>query len=140
MIDRLVCADGGNPDPSSTHGKHADEAKTVELEGWPYPQHLKGRLFSAVVHGDTIGAETMRRSLMDWASDLEMVSTASRGEVDGYIGYYEAYATNHQALDGDKDFQEEVCNAARTLCEAVSASRLVRLVQAGQNLEEPKPK
>jgi hypothetical protein len=25
MIDRLVCADGGNPDPSSTHGKKPDE-------------------------------------------------------------------------------------------------------------------
>ena len=25
MIDRLVCADGGNPDPTSTHGKEAAE-------------------------------------------------------------------------------------------------------------------
>ena len=23
MMDRLVCADGGNPDPTSTHGKEA---------------------------------------------------------------------------------------------------------------------
>jgi multimeric flavodoxin WrbA len=27
MIDRLVCADGGNPDPTSTHGKKAAQAK-----------------------------------------------------------------------------------------------------------------
>ena len=27
MIDRLVCADGGNPDPTSTHGKKAEQAK-----------------------------------------------------------------------------------------------------------------
>jgi multimeric flavodoxin WrbA len=33
MIDRLVCADGGNPDPSSTHGKKAAEAKAIELNG-----------------------------------------------------------------------------------------------------------
>jgi len=52
MIDRLVCADGGNPDPSSTHGKNVDEAKALELAGWPSPRHLRGRLFSAVVHGD----------------------------------------------------------------------------------------
>jgi multimeric flavodoxin WrbA len=39
MMDRLVCADGGNPDPSSTHGKVAAEAKALELEGWPYPRH-----------------------------------------------------------------------------------------------------
>ena len=43
MIDRLVCADGGNPDPTSTHGKHADQAKALELKGWPYPRHLAGR-------------------------------------------------------------------------------------------------
>src|SRR3569832_1300959 len=30
MIDRLVCADGGNPDPTSTHGKTAAEAKAIE--------------------------------------------------------------------------------------------------------------
>ena len=29
MIDRLVCADGGNPDPTSTHGKKPDEAKAT---------------------------------------------------------------------------------------------------------------
>jgi multimeric flavodoxin WrbA len=45
MIDRLVCADGGNPDPSSTHGKTATEAKALELQGWPYPRHLAGRHF-----------------------------------------------------------------------------------------------
>ena len=31
MIDRLVCADGGNPDPTRTHGKKPDEAKALEL-------------------------------------------------------------------------------------------------------------
>jgi hypothetical protein len=39
MTDRVVCADGGNPDPTSTHGKHADHAKALELAGWPYPRH-----------------------------------------------------------------------------------------------------
>ena len=34
MIDRLVCGDGGNPDPSSTHGKKAEEAKELEQKGW----------------------------------------------------------------------------------------------------------
>jgi len=31
MMDRLVCADGGNPDPTSTHGKTPEEAKALEL-------------------------------------------------------------------------------------------------------------
>jgi multimeric flavodoxin WrbA len=61
MIDRLVCADGGNPDPTSTHGKKATEAKALELKGWAYPKHLEGRHFAVVVHGDTVGAEDLRR-------------------------------------------------------------------------------
>ncbi len=55
MIDRMVCADGGNPDPSSTHGKKAAEAKALELEGWDYPRHLAGRSYSVIVHGDAAG-------------------------------------------------------------------------------------
>jgi multimeric flavodoxin WrbA len=63
MIDRLVCADGGNPDPTLTHGKDAKTAKEIELAGWDYPRHLSGRLFALVVHGDAEGAEGARRSL-----------------------------------------------------------------------------
>jgi len=33
MIDRRVCADGGNPDPTATHGKDARQAKAIELSG-----------------------------------------------------------------------------------------------------------
>ena len=38
MIDRLVCADGGNPDPTTTHGKDPAKAKALELAGWDYPE------------------------------------------------------------------------------------------------------
>ncbi|MBU2410189.1 MAG: flavodoxin family protein, partial [Gammaproteobacteria bacterium] len=57
MIDRLVCADGGNPDPTSTHGKTAKEAKAIELAGWDYPKHLAGRVYGVLVHGDVAGIE-----------------------------------------------------------------------------------
>src|SRR6267142_5157908 len=105
MIDRLVCADGGNPDPTSTHGKKPDEAKALELKGWHYPRHLKGRHFGVVVHGDTVGAETLRRSLADWLTDMSLISAGGMSEADGYVGYMEPYATSHQALDDDEDFQ-----------------------------------
>jgi multimeric flavodoxin WrbA len=140
MMDRLVCADGGNPDPTSTHGKRAEEAKILELSGWPYPRHLAGRLFSAVVHGDTVGAETLRRILMDWAADMHLIPAGPRAEVDGYIGYFEPYATSHQALDKDSDFQAETRNAALALVEAVAAQRAGKLVAAGEKLPEPRPK
>jgi multimeric flavodoxin WrbA len=66
MIDRLVCADGGNPDPTRTDGKDAEVAKELELAGWPYPKHLAGRVFGVVVHGDVAGIESVRRALCDW--------------------------------------------------------------------------
>ena len=140
MIDRLVCADGGNPDPSSTHGKDAAEAKALELAGWPYPRHLAGRQFAVVVHGDTVGAESLRRALADWASDMHLMLAGSKSEVDGYIGYFEPYATSHEALDRDVAFQAEVRNAALALMEAVEAERAGRLIEPGAQLKEPRPK
>ena len=74
MIDRLVCADGGNPDPTTTHGKKPEEAKALELAGWDYPKHLAGRAFGVVVHGDAEGAETLRRNLTDWLLDMDLVA------------------------------------------------------------------
>jgi len=140
MMDRLVCADGGNPDPSSTHGKNAAEAKALELQGWPYPRHLAGRLFSVVVHGDSAGAENLRRSLVDWATDMHLLSAGPVAEVDAYVGYYEPYATSHEALDRDEAFQTEVANAASALCEAVTARRQGRYPAVGKGLVDPRPK
>ena len=64
MIDRLVCADGGNPDLTTT-GKDPEKAKALEMQGWDYPRHLAGRVFSVVVHGDAAGVENLRRILTD---------------------------------------------------------------------------
>jgi multimeric flavodoxin WrbA len=139
MIDRLVCADGGNPDPTSTHGKNAAEAKQLELAGWPYPRHLAGRLFSVVVHGDTAGAETLRRILVDWATDMHMVSAGSDAEHDAYVGYYQPYATSHLDLDRDDAFQTEVRNAAAALRDAVQA-QLSGHLAALEPKKEPRPK
>ena len=73
MMDRLVYADGGNPDPTSTHGMEAAEAKAMELKGWDYPRHLKGRIFSVITHGDSTGIESLRRNLHDWLTDMEFL-------------------------------------------------------------------
>jgi multimeric flavodoxin WrbA len=50
MMDRLVCADGGNLDPTSTHGKDQAQAKALELDGWPYPNHFARRTYGVAVH------------------------------------------------------------------------------------------
>jgi hypothetical protein len=44
-----------------------------------------------------------------------LCSPARKSEVDGYIGYFEPYATGHDALDRDVAFQAEVSNAALAL-------------------------
>jgi multimeric flavodoxin WrbA len=139
MIDRLVCADGGNPDQTTTHGKNVEEAKALELNGWDYPRHLAGRVFAVVVHGDTVGAETLRRSLSDWLTDMKLLPAMSQGGLDRYIGYYEPYATSHDALDQDAAVQREVRGAANTLIEAVALSREGRFPRM-QADPEPRPK
>ena len=95
MMDRLVCADGGSPDPSTTHGKTPERAKALELQGWDYPRHLAGRAFAVVAHGDAEGADTLRRSLTDWLADMKLIQTGSTTVLERYIGDYAPYATNH---------------------------------------------
>lgn len=140
MMDRLVCADGGNPDPTATQGKDAKLAKALELEGWNYPRHLAGRLFSVIVHGDVEGAENVRRSLSDWLCYMHLEPAGPLAELDRYIGYWKPYALSHEELDADEAVQEEVRNAARTLVEAVSAKRAGKLVSAGRQLSAPRQK
>jgi multimeric flavodoxin WrbA len=140
MIDRLVCADGGNPDPTTTHGKHAKEAKEIEMKGWDYPKHLEGRLFSVIVHGDTEGVENVRRGVSDWLKSMDLEPAGTLAEVDRYIGYWEPYATNHPAFEKDQPIQEEVRNAARTLHEAVIAKHEGRQVAAGSRLKQAREK
>ncbi len=140
MIDRLVCADGGNPDPTSTGGKDPRRAKALELAGWPYPRHLAGRVFSVVVHGDDAGAENLRRILTDWLGDIGLMPAGHKALLDRYVGYYRPYATSHDDLDRDLDFQTEVRNAARTLARAVTLLRRGKFEPPDDGLTEPRPK
>ena len=140
MIDRLVCADGGNPDPTSTHGKKAEEAKALELAGWPYPKHLAGRVFGVVVHGDVGGTDGVRRALTDWLDWMGLIDAGATAKLDRYIGYYEPYATSHAALDRDEAVQEEVRNVARAVAAAVGEMRAGRLKAPDRDLTRPRPK
>jgi multimeric flavodoxin WrbA len=140
MMDRLVCADGGNPDPTATQGKDASAAKRIELAGWDYPRHLAGRLFSVVVHGDVEGAENVRRSISDWLRFMDLEPAGSLAELDRYIGYWKPYATSHDELDADLAMQEELRNAARSLAEAVQMRRSGRREEIGRTLQQPRQK
>jgi multimeric flavodoxin WrbA len=140
MIDRLVCADGGNADPTLTKGKNVARAKEVELAGWPFPKHLAGRVYGVVVHGDVAGIEETRYALCDWLDWMGLIDAGSKARLDRYIGYYEPYATSHEALDRDTDVQEEVRNVARAVAAAVGELRAGKLSMPDARLERPRPK
>jgi multimeric flavodoxin WrbA len=140
MIDRLVCADGGNPDPTTTRGKDPAMAKELELKGWPYPKHLAGRAFAVVAHGDAAGAEGLKRNLADWLTDIGLIQAGPSSVFDTWIGYYKPYATSHQDLDQDEDVFTEVTNAALSLVAMVAQLRTGQYHAPDEGIEEPRQK
>ena len=140
MIDRLVCADGGNPDPTTTHGKDPAMAKAIELDGWDYPKHLAGRAFAVACHGDAAGPETLRRLLAEWLSDLGLIQAGPNAVLDSWIGYYRPYATSHEDLDADPDTFTQVTNAALALAEMVRQIRSGQYQAPDKHLESPREK
>jgi multimeric flavodoxin WrbA len=140
MVDRLVCADGGNPDPSSTHGKRPDEAKQIEERGWHYPKHLAGRVYGVVVHGDVAGVESQRRNLCDWLDWMGLVDAGPTARLDRYVGYYQPYFNSHEALDEDFAVQDEVRDAARAVLQGVAQLRAGTLKQPDRQKPAVRPK
>lgn len=140
MMDRLVCADGGNTDPTSTHGKDAQKAKEIELKGWDFPRHFKDRIFSVVVHGDSAGVDHLRTALTSWSKDMKMIPAGNEADIARYIGYYGPYAESHVALEKDDDFKEEVKNVARILAGSVRAQREGKLKSMNPDIEAPRAK
>jgi multimeric flavodoxin WrbA len=140
MIDRLVCADGGNPDPTSTRGKDPLRAKKLELLGWPYPKHFAGRAFAIVAHGDAAGPENLRRMLADWLTDIGMVQAGPQAALDTWIGWYRPYATSHEDLDADADVFVQVQQAALSLANMVQQLRSGAYRAPNAGLHSPREK
>lgn len=134
-----MCADGGNPDPTTTSGKDPEKAKALELAGWAYPRYLAGRAFAVVVHGDAAGTGTLRRSLTDWLHDMHLVQAGRSAAIDRFIGYYEPYATSHDALDRDTALHAEGRNAALALANKLAQMRS-GTPEPDEQLGEPRPK
>src|SRR3546814_11729656 len=120
MIDRLVCADGGNPDPTTTSGKDPMKAKQIEMAGWPYPKHLAGRAYGLVVHGDVAGIESQRRALGDWLDWMGLVDAGASARLDRYIGYSRPSATSHAQLADYQPVQQETANDAAAMLDLLA--------------------
>ena len=140
LIDRMVCADGGNPDPTTTHGKTVSEAKRIEQKGWDFPKHVADRAYGVVVHGDVAGVEVHRRNLCDWLEWMGLIDAGAAAKLDRYIGFYEPYFNSHDTLDKDHAVQEEVRNVARSVVSAVKEVRAGRLSQPDKQIKWPRPK
>ena len=140
MIDRLVCADGGNPDPTTTRGKDPAAAKALELAGWPYPRHLAGRAFAVVAHGDSQGHEGVREALSEWLTSIGMIQAGAQAAVDTLIGYYEPYATSHDTLDAQPETFVQVENAAQSLANLVRDLRSGAYRAPDAGLRNPRQK
>jgi hypothetical protein len=140
MIDRLVCADGGNPDPTRTAGKDPVRAKDLEMAGWSYPKHLAGRVYGLMVHGDVAGIEGSRRALADWLDWMGLIDAGPQARLDRYIGYYEPYANSHETLDRDSAVQEEAGNVGRAVMHAVKALRGGKWTSCRPAGRNPRPK
>ena len=69
---------------------------------------------------------------------MELIE-ASTAALDRYIGYYEPYATSHDALDRDAALQQEVRHAAAALVGTVRLAREGRLARP-QLPGDPRPK
>jgi multimeric flavodoxin WrbA len=97
MIDRLVCADGGNPDPTSTAGK---DPKKGERRSSSRAGHIRstshGRAFAVVVHGDVAGVDSVRRGLVDWLRWMKLIPAGRAAKWAATVGFYEPYATSHE--------------------------------------------
>ena len=126
MIDRLVCADGGNPDPTSTHGKQVDQAKELELAGWDYPKHLADRAYGVIVHGDVAGIEMTRRGLTDWLDWMGLIDSGSFAKLDRFLGYYNRMRKAMRCLTAIRIFRKRCA-----MWRAPSPMRWVNCVPGG---------
>ncbi len=141
MIDRLVCADGGNPDPTSTarQGSRAREGARARGLGLSASTSPAARSPSSC----TATPPASRRCgacSCDWLTDMELIPAGTGRRSGRYIGYYEPYATSHDDLDARHGVQDEVRNAARALVQAVKMLRRGELKQPDDGLHPSRPK
>ena len=61
--------------------------------------------------------------MSDWLNDMHLIEAGGPRVLDRYIGYFEPYATSHDALDQDAAIQQEVSNAAAALARHIHQRR-----------------
>ena len=123
MMDRLVCADGGNPDPTRTHGKDATMAKADRARGLGLSP-ASGRAAVLRRRARRRGGRGERAPL-DLRLALLHASLPGRTErrARPLHRLLEALCDEPRRARRRHGMQEEVRNAARTLVEGVDGKR-----------------
>jgi hypothetical protein len=81
-----------------------------------------------------------RWQLFDWLDWMGLHDAGTFAVLDRYIGYFEAYATSHEALDRDLAVPVETRKVARSVATAVAGLRAAQLQPAKPTLSRPRPK
>jgi hypothetical protein len=92
------------------------------------------------VHGDAAGVENLQRNLVDWLTDMELIPAGPVPGLGRYVGYFKPYATSHDDLDHDQDFQAEVKNRTLSLVEMIRQIRSGQYKRPDENLRDPRQK
>jgi hypothetical protein len=82
----------------------------------------------------------VRDILSEWLTSIGLHPAGAQSAIGTYIGYYEPYATSHEALDGEKALFIEVENAARSLAELVRQIRAGTFRPPDAGLRDPRQK
>ena len=122
MMDRMVCADGGNPDPTSTHGKNVDAGQGARARRTgPTRSISPAGVFSVVVHGDYGGTEAVHGAIADWLRGTGLIEAGSVAARRASSATWSPTPPATTTLDRDTAFQDEVRNAARALVQCGEA-------------------
>jgi hypothetical protein len=93
-----------------------------------------------VAHGDTADVESVSGALAGWLEWMDLIPAGNKSLVDRYIGYWEPYATSHDALDKDAGIIGETRNVAYAVARAVQAMRDGTLTVPDKGLKAPREK
>lgn len=129
LIDRMICLDGANPDPSTTLSpdgsvKNVEKAKTLERgrkkggkSKWDYNSNkaMAGKIFSVFAHGDSEGPELVQHAVSETFLWFGMIEAQSWND---YIGYMTTYSDSHDELTKDKDTWQAVAFLSEQLAKA----------------------
>jgi hypothetical protein len=99
------------------------------------PSSYPGASFFAIRSLDPVNGPGSATTLLTALSRI--VNAELDHNQSSFRGYYESYATSHDALDRDTAIQQEVRNSARALVEAVGLQRAGKLPKPGKNLKDP---